>query len=108
MNVRPVTLLSSFTKSHLGLADITVQVIMNDVEVLKRRELRVWNKRALDKELPFLCVDIETVAGVDTDTLADASDEPVNLFIEIRGVVDHVKVRVADPGGCSFVVQSSG
>lgn len=108
MNVRPVTLLPSFPKPHLGFSDITVQVIVNDVEVLKRRELRVWNQRALDEELPFLRVDIEAVAGVDTNPLTDASDEPVNLFFEIRGIVDHVEVRMPDPGGCSFVVQISG
>lgn len=108
MNVRPVTLLSSFPKPHLGFADITVQVIVNDVEILKRRELGVWDERTLDKELPFLCVDIEAVAGVDADPLADASDEPIDLFIEIRGIIDHVKVRVPDPGGRRFVVQFSG
>lgn len=108
MNVRPVTLLSSFPKPHLGFADITVQVIVNDVEVLKRRELRVWNEWALDKKLPFLRVDIETVAGVDADPLADTSYEAVDLLIKVRGVVDHIEVGVADPGGCCFVVQIPG
>lgn len=102
-----MTLLASFSKPHLCFADVTVQVIVNDVEVLKRRELRIWNERALDEKLPFLGVNIEAVAGIHADPLADASNEPVDLFIEIRGVVDHVKVRVADPGGCSFIVQFS-
>lgn len=103
-----MALLPSFPKPHLGFADITVQVIVNNVEVLKRRELRVGNQRALDEELPFLCVDIEAVAGVDADPLADASDEPIDLFIEVCRVVDHVEVRVADPGRRRFVVQISG
>lgn len=79
-----MALLPSFPKPHLSFADITVQVIVNDVEVLKRRELRVCNERALDEELAFLSVDIEAVTGVDADPLADARDEPVDLFIEIR------------------------
>lgn len=108
VDVRPVALLPSFPKPHLSFADIAVQVIVNDVEVLKRRELRVCNERALDEELPFFRVDIEAIAGVEADPLADAGDKPVDLFIEIRGIVNHVKVRVADPGGRRFVVQISG
>lgn len=71
---------------------------MYNVEVLVGRELCVGRQRCFDEELAFLGVDVEPVAGVDADLLADAGDEAVHLLVEVGGVVDDVEVGVADPG----------
>lgn len=78
---------------------------MYDVEVLKRRELCVGDEWVFNEELALLRVDVEPVAGVDADPLADARDEPVHLLVEVGGVIDHIEVRVTYPGGRCVVVQ---
>lgn len=103
-----MALLTALAQSDLRLSHIALQVVVNDIEILEGRELRVRSNWRLDKELALLRVDIETVAGVDADPLAHAVNEPVHLQIEISGVVDHVKVRVADPGGRRVIVKLSG
>lgn len=105
VDIRPVALLTALAQSDLRFADIALQVVVNHVEVLERRELRVGNDRWLDEELALLRVDVEAVTGVDADPLAHAVDEPVHLQVEVCGIVDHVEVRVADPSGRRVVVQ---
>lgn len=103
--VRPVALLAALAQPHLRLAHVALQVVVHNVEVLERGELRVGDERRLDEELALLRVDVEAVAGVDADLLADARDEPVHLLVEVCGVVDDVEVRVPDPGRGRVVVQ---
>lgn len=105
--VRPVAFLATFAKPDLRFTEITLQVVVYDVEVLERRELGVGNERRLDKELALLGVDVEPVAGVDAYLLADAGDQPVHLLVEVSGVVDHVEVWVTDPCRRRVVVELS-
>lgn len=105
VDVRPVALLPALAQPHLRLAHVALQVVVDDIEVLEWRELEVAHERRLDQELALLRVDVEPVAGVDADLLADASYQPVHFLVEVGGVVDDVEVRVADPRGRRVVVQ---
>lgn len=105
VDVRPVALLTALSQPHLRFAEVALQVVVHHVEVLERRELRVGHERRLDEELALLGVDVEAVAGVDADPVAHAREQAVHLLVEVGGVVDHVEVRVADPGGGRVVVQ---
>lgn len=108
VNVGPVALLSTLAKPDLRFTEITLQVVVNDIEVLEGRELGVGDERRLDEELALLGVDVEPVAGVDADLLAHARDQPVHLLVEIGGVVDHVEVWVTDPCRRRVVVELPG
>lgn len=103
--VGPVALLTTLAEPDLCLADIALQVIVNDIEVLERWELRVWSDRRLDEELALLGVDIEPVTGVNANPLAHAVDEPVHLQVEVGRVVDDIEVRMTDPRGSRIVIQ---
>lgn len=105
VDVRPVALLAALAQAHLRLAHVALQVVVHHVEVLEGRELRVGRQRRLHEELALLRVDVESVAGVDADLLAHARDQAVHLLVEVRRVVDHVEVRVADPRRRRVVVQ---
>lgn len=105
VDVRPVALLAALPQPHLRLAEVALQVVVHDVEVLERGELAVGGEGRLDEELALLGVDVEPVAGVDADPVAHAGEQAVHLLVEVGGVVDHVEVRVADPRGRRVVVQ---
>lgn len=105
VNIRPVAFLTAFAQPDLRLAKVALQVVVYHVEVLEGRELRIGRERRFDEELALLRVDVEPVARVYADALAHASDESVHLFVEVRGVVYDVEVRVADPRSRCVVVQ---
>lgn len=73
VDVRPVALLAALAQPHLRLAEVALQVIMHDVEILEGRKLRVGEEGGFDEELPLLGVDVQSVSGVEADALAHAS-----------------------------------
>lgn len=108
VDIRPVAFLTALAKPDLRFTEIALQIVVDDIEVLEGRKLGIRNKWELDEELALLRVDIETVAGVDADLLADASDQSVHLLVEVCRVVDHVEVRVTDPCCGCVVVELPG
>lgn len=105
VDVRPVALLAALAQPDLRLAEVRLQIVVYHVEVLVGGELPVGRQRDLNEELALLGVDVQPVAGIEADLLADARDEPVHFLVEIRGVVDHVEIGMADPSGGGVVVQ---
>lgn len=103
-----MVLLATFPQPDLRFAEIALQIVVYDVEVLESGEFRVRREGSLDEELAFLGVDVESVASIDAYFLAHAGDEAVHLLVEVCGVVDDVEVGVSDPGGGRVVVKFSG
>lgn len=107
VNVGPMALLASLAQPDLRFGDVALQVVVDNVEILEGWELDIAHERRLDEELALLGVDVESVAGVDADFLADTRDEAVHFLIEVSGIVNDVEVRVANPCGGRVVVQLS-
>jgi len=104
----PMTVLPALSQARLDTLTARLQVVMHNIEVLKRWEALIDRQWSTDEELELPRGAQQTIAGVDAQLLADALNHPIDFRLEISGVVDDVKVGMSDPGGCRTVVQVTG
>lgn len=78
---------------------------MHNVKVLERRKFAVGRQRRFDEELDFTAAGAQPVADIDAQLLTHALDHTADFRFEILRVIDHVEVRMTDPGSRGFVVE---
>ena len=55
----------------------------------------VFGEGSSHSELDLLCIDVQSVADVDSHLGGDAADQPVDLALKVHLVVDDVDIRMS-------------
>ena len=76
--------------------------VFSHLKVPEVGERGVFGEGSGHGELDLLCVDVESVADVDSHLGGDAADQPVDLALKVHLVVDDVNVRMAWAGKKTF------
>ncbi len=100
-----MSILSSFPQACLNSLTAGLKIMMHHVEVLKRRELIVAWQWTRYQEFDFTRSTQQAISSVDSQLLANTFNHSIDFCFKICWIVNHVKVWMANPSGCSFVVQ---
>ena len=69
--------------------------VFSHLKVPEVGERGVFGEGSGHGELDLLCVDVESVADVDSHLGGDAADQPVDLALKVHLVVDDVDIRMS-------------